>query len=204
MKFDEKNDKYIEKGLIDSTTYITDNIIDSDLDFKNIVGINHIIEQKENSLLGKGKTKNQEYKESLENIMKEYSDLFFYSDIEHNRLYFEYLVGSKTEVNRKYLFKSLIFEVENKSCPKCSSKLKIRPIENLSTKVDGKTANCQKYAIYCMECEGIFGIFGYNLTHIFKSLFFETKKFLKSLESVKFGVTNEIKFNSTLDSVYRC
>jgi|GEM_PF-3804289 len=201
MKQDILLNKYRDIELIDSSMYITEDIVYDDLDFENIIGKNLIIEEYENFL---SKHENQNYIEFLERLMIEYSDLFFYSDLENNRLYFECVIGSKNDAKKKYLLKKMIYQITTKKCPSCSSKLRLKPLEINSVKVDGKTVQCQKYVVYCPECDGIFGTVGFKTIHIIKSLFDETTRFLRSLESIKIGETNEIEFNSNFDSIYRC
>lgn len=87
---------YIDKGLLDSSTILTDNIIYDDLDFDNILGIHLLLDSKENYLLKKDRP---EYIEYLDEFLKNYGDMFFYSNVESNQLYFEFIVGSKSDVD---------------------------------------------------------------------------------------------------------
>lgn len=202
MKSNILRDIYIEKELIDSSTQITEDIVNDDLDIENIVGMNLIKEDYENDL-SEG-IDNRKYTEYLERLMIRYSDLFFYSDLENNRLYFECIIGSRKDSNKKYLLKKFIYQIEKNYCPSCSSKLRMKTMGILSVKVDGKTSQCQKYVIYCPKCDGKYGTIGFKTIHILNSLFYDTKRFLRSLESIKTGETNEVNFNSNFDSIYRC
>ena len=203
MKENIIRDVYVERKLLNSSTIVTDNLIHDDLDFNNIIGMHLLPDDRVNYLGGKESSKYIEY---LDQFMIDNFDLFFYSDIEHGRLYFECLVGSKSNVNTKYIVKKLICQIENDDCPSCSSKLKIKSLGTKPTKIDGETRNCAKFSIYCPKCDGMFGVYGFKATHILKSLFYETSKLFKSIESVKIGSINggEIKIKSNFDAVYRC
>lgn len=196
---------YFDKELLDSFTIVTDNIKNNDdLDFNNIVGMHLLPYTGENYLRGDHKEKYVEY---LDKFMLENFDLFFYSDIQHGRLYFEFIMGSKSDVDKKYLIKKLICQIEEDSCPSCSTKLIIKLLESKPTKIDGETKTCAKFIIYCPKCDGIFGECGFKVTSMVKSLFFDTKEFLKSIESINFELTKlsaGIKLKSNIDAIYKC
>ena len=195
--------KYIEKDLISISTTVTTDIIDDDLDYDNIVGSNLIIDEAENYLsIFKDR---KEYISYLEKLMIDYSDLFFVSDIENKCLYFECLIGSKTDAKKKYLKKTLIYKVINDKCPTCSSILKIKPIGNIPVKVDGHTESCERYLIYCPNCNGNFGTIGFKAISILKGLYFESKRFIRSLKKVETGTTHAgVEWETSFDSIYRC
>lgn len=195
---------YFDKNLLDSSTIVTDNINNNDLDFNNIIGMHLLPNYGVNYLRDKKKS---DYIEYLDKFMLENFDLFFYSDIEHGRLYFEFIMGSKSDVDKKYLIKKLICQIEEDSCPSCSTKLIIKLLESKPTKIDGETKTCAKFVIYCPKCDGIFGEYGFKATHMVKSLFFDTKKFLTSIESVNFELIklgSGIKLKSNIDAIHKC
>ena len=163
--------KYIKLGLIDPSTNISTDIIEEDIDYNNIVGYTLLFEKIENSLFYKDD--DSRYIQYLEDLMIDFSDLFFYADIKNKSLYFECLMGSKMDSNKKYLRKSLIYKVKTSNCPGCNLSLKIKPIGNIPVKIDGKTHICERFLVYCPECDGSFGILGFKATMILMDLFLE-------------------------------
>lgn len=203
MKENSIRDIYIERKLLSASTSVTNDLIHDDLDFGNIIGVHLLPDDGVNYLVGKESSKYIEY---LDQFMRDNFDLFFYSDIEHGRLYFECLVGSKSNVDTRYRVQRLICQIENDNCPSCSAELKIKSLGTKPTKIDSETSTCAKFSIYCPKCDGMFGVYGFKATHILKSLFYETAEFLKSIESVKVAPIGggEIKIKSNFDAIYRC
>ena len=206
MKDNNIIDKYIKNKLLDSSTIITEDLIHDDIDFNNIIGMHLLPGNRENFLGGEEGSAYQEY---LDKFMLDYFDLFFYSDIEHGHLYFECLLGSKSDINKKYQIKKSIYQIENDNCPTCRSKLKIKLLGNKPTHVDGTTEICYKFLIYCPICNGRFGIYGFKTINILKSLYYDTIKFFKSIESMKVviglpKIEGNIQLKSNFDAKYRC
>jgi hypothetical protein len=197
-------DNYRRIELIDVATVISEDIEEDDLDFDNIVGRNLIIEPS-HVYLTLGKKSKKEYEKFLDNKIKENLGLFFYADVSSNCLYFECLIGSKTNSKTKYKLKKLLYSLENEKCPSCGERITIKPYGTSSVRIMGDTDICQKYLIYCPNCKGIFGTLGFKATDIVKKLFSSGKYFFRSLKSVHSGKTeNGIEFNSNFDSIYRC
>lgn len=203
-------DVYIDKGLLNPSTIVKDNIIYDDLDFDNILGMHLLPDNKENYLLKKDRP---EYVEYLDDFLKKYGDMFFYSNVESNQLYFEFIIGSKSDANTKYRFENMIYQIDNDNCPTCSSKLKIKPLGSKPTRIDGKTEICTRYLIYCPECTNQIDVFRFNATKIIKTLYYDTKKLMNSIEGMKFNVSTklngaevsgEVTRTSNFDAMYRC
>ena len=203
-------DIYIDKGLLGSSIIVTDNIIYDDLDFGNILGMHLLPDSKEKYLLKKN---SPEYIEYLDEFLKDYGDMFFYSNVESNQLYFEFIVGSKSDANTKYRFNKIIYQIESDNCPSCSSKLKMKPLGNKPTKIDGKTEICTKYLIFCPECTTQIDVFGFKATKMLKTLYYDSKKFMNSIEGIKFNVSakldgteigGEVTRISNFNATYMC
>lgn len=204
MKNKTQINKYIEKELIDDSLKITTEIIEDDLDYNNIIGSNLVAEKVENYLTLFEKKDNR-YIQYLDELLMDYSELFFVSDIEGKCLYFECLIGSRTDPKKLYLKRALIYKIRTDKCPLCSSYLKIKPLGNIPVKINGKTEVCERYIIYCNNCNGDFGTIGFRAISILKGLFFETKRFIRTLKKIEIGKTSVgIEWETNFDTIFRC
>jgi hypothetical protein len=194
--------RYKMIGLIDDETIISCEIVDSDLDFTNILGFD-LISENNNKLLGIGD--GQELNELLESIHAEYSELFFSSDVGNKCLYFECLVGSKTDSKKRYLIKKLIYNLKTANCPICNSNLAVEPKGNRPVTVGGQPDVCERYLIYCPSCRGKIAEFGFTAISMLKSFYQKGKNVFISTKKIKIGPTGmEIEIESDFEPKYRC
>jgi hypothetical protein len=205
MKNNDRINLYVAEDLIDSSTVVTDQIIEDDLDYDHIVGRHLITEKEENYFSIFDEKNNEKYINYLEDILTKFSELFFYSDISNNCLYFECLINSKKDYNKKYLKRVILAKIKNDKCPSCSRKLTLKPFGNIPVKVDGVTQRCERYLVYCPNCKGKFGVIGFKFLYIFKDLYFGSRSFFKKIKKVEISKTSAgIELETNFDSMYRC